>query len=203
MASLNAAGYAVSSSMRVVSVDPCRPDAAPVVEAVRVLRRGGLVVFPTETVYGLGCRALDPTAIARVFAVKGRPPHHPLIAHVGAEAAARELAAEWPAEASILARAFWPGPLTVVVARASHVPAVLAGGGPSIALRAPVHPVARALIEALADPRASCHQAARRGGRPGARQRGVRRRNRIDRRRRPRRLPPGPSSGSRSDGRSS
>lgn len=152
MASLNAAGYAVSSSMRVVSVDACRPDAASVVEAVRVLRRGGLVVFPTETVYGLGCRALDPAAIARVFAVKGRPPHHPLIAHVGAEAAARELAAEWPAAASRLARVFWPGPLTLVVARAPLVPAVLAGGGPSIALRAPVHPVARALIEELGEP---------------------------------------------------
>jgi L-threonylcarbamoyladenylate synthase len=152
MASLNAAGYAVFWSMRALSVDPCRPEATPVIEAVRVLRRGGLVVFPTETVYGLGCRALDPSAIARVFAVKGRPPQHPLIAHVGTEAAARELAAEWPAAASTLARAFWPGPLTVVVARAPHVPAVLAGGGASIAVRAPVHPVARALIEVLGEP---------------------------------------------------
>ncbi|HXX70130.1 MAG TPA: L-threonylcarbamoyladenylate synthase [Polyangiaceae bacterium] len=152
MASANAASYAVYPGMRVLSVDPRRPDAAAVLEAVGVLRRGGLVVFPTETVYGLGCRALDESAVARVFAVKGRPPHHPLIAHVTTEGSARELAAVWPPVASRLARAFWPGPLTLVVERASFVPAIVAGGGGSIALRAPSHPVARALLEVLGEP---------------------------------------------------
>lgn len=152
MASANAASYPVCPAMRVLSVDPQRPDAAAVLEAVGVLRRGGLVVFPTETVYGLGCRALDESAIARVFAAKGRPPHHPLIAHVTAERGARELAAEWPSAASRLARSFWPGPLTLVVERASFVPALVAGGGTSIAVRAPSHPIARALLEVLGEP---------------------------------------------------
>jgi L-threonylcarbamoyladenylate synthase len=127
-------------------------DAAGIALAVRLLREGKLVAFPTETVYGLGARALDAAAVARVFEAKGRPPSHPLIAHVSGEAAARELAREWSERASRLAKTFWPGPLTLVVPRASHVPAVVAGGGDSIAVRAPAHPVARALIEALGEP---------------------------------------------------
>lgn len=138
--------------MRVLSVDPLRPDAASIAVAARVLREGGLVVFPTETVYGLGSRALDPAATARIFAVKGRPSHHPLIAHVATQHEAEELAAEWPSSASCLAAAFWPGPLTLVVARASFVPDVIAGGGSSLAVRAPAHPVARALLQAVGEP---------------------------------------------------
>jgi len=103
-------------------------------------------------VYGLGARAFDEAALARVFRAKGRPTHHPLIAHVEGEAAARALAASWPERASRLARAFWPGPLTLVVERAAHVPAAVAGGGDSIAVRAPAHPVARALLAALGEP---------------------------------------------------
>lgn len=152
MASANAARYSIRRAMRVLSVDPRRPDAAPVLEAVRVLRRGGLVVFPTETVYGLGARALDESAIERIFSAKGRPRHHPLIAHVADEERARVLAEQWPSSAARLARAFWPGPLTIVVTRASLVPAAIAGGGASIALRAPDHPVAQALLEALDEP---------------------------------------------------
>jgi L-threonylcarbamoyladenylate synthase len=110
------------------------------------------VAFPTETVYGLGARALDERAIARVFAAKARPKGHPLIAHVDGEASARALAAVWPERASVLARAFWPGPLTIVVARAPCVPAAIAGGGDSIAVRAPSHPVARAVLTALGEP---------------------------------------------------
>jgi L-threonylcarbamoyladenylate synthase len=120
--------------------------------AVRLLREGKLVAFPTETVYGLGARALDAAAVARIFEAKGRPRSHPLIAHVAGEDDARALASEWSARASRLARAFWPGPLTLVVPRAAHVPDVVAGGGDSIAVRAPAHPVARALIEALGEP---------------------------------------------------
>jgi L-threonylcarbamoyladenylate synthase len=137
---------------RIVVVDPRAPAEGVVSEAVRVLRAGGLVALPTETVYGLGACALDECAIARVFLAKGRPTHHPLIVHVLDEEQARTLAASWPAKASRLARAFWPGPLTLVVDRAPHVPAAVAGGGDSIAVRAPSHPVARAVIAALREP---------------------------------------------------
>lgn len=138
--------------VQVLPVDRRAPEASVVAEAVRVLRAGGLVALPTETVYGLGARALDPAAVARIFAAKGRPTHHPLIAHVTGEAQARSLAASWPERASRLARAFWPGPLTLVVERAPHVPAAVAGGGDSIAVRAPSHPVALAVIAALGEP---------------------------------------------------
>jgi L-threonylcarbamoyladenylate synthase len=137
---------------RVLVVDPVHPDPAAIAEAVRVLRGRGLVAIPTETVYGLAAMALDPVAVARIYEAKGRPPHHPLIAHVTGEAQARTLAASWPERASTLARLFWPGPLTLVVDRAADVPAAVAGGADSIAVRAPSHPVARAVIEALGQP---------------------------------------------------
>lgn len=137
---------------RVVSVDRANPDGRVLAEAARVLRGGGLVAFPTETVYGLGADALDERALARIFAAKGRPAHHPLIAHVLGEPEARRLARAWPAAASRLAQAFWPGPLTLVVDRAAHVPAAIAAGSDSIALRAPSHPVARGLLAAFGAP---------------------------------------------------
>jgi L-threonylcarbamoyladenylate synthase len=137
---------------RVLCLDARAPDARIIAEAVEVLRRGGLVAMPTETVYGLAARALDEHAVARVYAAKGRPARHPLIAHVESEMQARGLAASWPARASRLAEAFWPGPLTVIVERAPHIPAGVSGGGPSIALRAPSHPVALALLRALGEP---------------------------------------------------
>jgi L-threonylcarbamoyladenylate synthase len=137
---------------RVLVVDPVSPDPAAIEEAARVLRGGGLVGLPTETVYGLAARALDVDAVARVYAAKGRPRHHPLIAHVLDEAQARTLAASWPDTASRLARAFWPGPLTLVVDRHAGASAAVAGGSDSIAVRAPSHPVARAVIAALGEP---------------------------------------------------
>ena len=137
---------------RVLSVDARTPEPGAIAEAARVLREGGLVAFPTETVYGLGARALDSRAVARVFAAKGRPATHPLIAHVEGEAQARALAASWPEHAAVLAREFWPGPITLVVDRAPGVPPGLAGRGPSIAVRAPAHPVALALLAALGEP---------------------------------------------------
>jgi L-threonylcarbamoyladenylate synthase len=133
-----------------VRIVPATPEA--IAEAAARLREGGLVAFPTETVYGLGARARDAVAVRRVFAQKGRPPTHPLIAHVTGEAQARTLAAEWPEVASRLARALWPGPLTLVVPKAKDVPAEVSGGSDSIAIRAPAHPVALALVEALGEP---------------------------------------------------
>jgi L-threonylcarbamoyladenylate synthase len=137
---------------RILAIDAHTPDGRAVAEAAAVLRGGGLVAFPTETVYGLGALALDPNAIARVYAAKGRPENHPLIAHVLGEDEAKSLAADWPELASRLARALWPGPITLVVERAAGVSSAVSGGGPSIAVRAPAHAVARALIAAVGAP---------------------------------------------------
>lgn len=140
------------ASARLVEVDPRAPDPGAIEEAAAVLRAGGLVAMPTETVYGLAARALDEQALARIFAAKGRPTHHPLILHVAGELEARALATSWPERAARLARAFWPGPLTMIVDRAPAVPAAVAGGGTSVAVRAPAHPVALALLVALGEP---------------------------------------------------
>lgn len=117
--------------------------------AVEVLRRGGLVAFPTETVYGLGADASNPEAVGKVYAVKGRPRDHPLIVHIADFAAAGSWASEIPEAARKLAQRFWPGPLTLVLKRASTVNDVVTGGQHTIALRVPSHPVAQALLAAF------------------------------------------------------
>lgn len=133
-------------------VDPDRPEPDLIDRAAEVLRRGGLVAFPTETVYGLGANALDPAAVRRIFAAKGRPAFNPLIVHVADIEQARELAADWPAAAQALAERFWPGSLTLVVPRRAIVPDEITAGGPTVALRVPAHPVALALIRAAGVP---------------------------------------------------
>jgi L-threonylcarbamoyladenylate synthase len=142
----------MSQRARVLAVDARAPDARVVLEAASVLRAGGLVALPTETVYGLAARALDARALERIFLAKGRPTSHPLIAHVVDESQARALAARWTEDATELVRAFWPGPLTIVVDRHAAVPAAIGGGGPSVAIRAPSHAVARAVLAALSEP---------------------------------------------------
>jgi L-threonylcarbamoyladenylate synthase len=124
-------------------------------EAAALLRAGQLVAFPTETVYGLGALALDPTALGRIFAMKGRPPTHPLIAHVTDADAAARLSTGWDERAQRLADRFWPGPLTIVVPRAPWVPVELSGGKPTVAIRSPAHPVARELILRVGAPLAA------------------------------------------------
>lgn len=132
-----------------LTVDPSSPDPARIARAAEALRAGQLVAFPTETVYGLGARADDADAVARIFAAKGRPAWNPLIVHVCDVPAAQRLVLAWPSEAEALARAFWPGPLTLVLPRdPARVPDGVTGGGGSVAVRAPSHPVARALIAA-------------------------------------------------------
>jgi L-threonylcarbamoyladenylate synthase len=123
---------------------------AAIAEAARVLAAGGLVAFPTETVYGLGADAGNGEAIARLYAAKGRPAFNPLIAHVASAAAARKLA-RFDGAAERLAAAFWPGPLTLVLPKTADCPvADLASAGlDSIAVRLPQHPVAQALIRAF------------------------------------------------------
>ena len=135
-----------------ISVSADQPEKPAIDEAVAVLRRGGLVAFPTETVYGLGARALDHVAVKKIFAAKGRPAAHPIIAHVLDESGAKKIAAEWNDLASQLARAFWPGPLTIIAPKKNEIPDDLTGGGKSVGIRAPSHPVARALLAALDEP---------------------------------------------------
>jgi L-threonylcarbamoyladenylate synthase len=132
----------------IIQVDPTTPDPAVMRQAAAVLRAGGLVAFPTETVYGLGANALDPHAVQRVFDAKGRPAHNPLIAHVGHAEAAKRLVRVWPDTADRLATAFWPGPLTLVLPRHENVPDLVSAGLPDIAVRVPDHPVALALLHA-------------------------------------------------------
>jgi L-threonylcarbamoyladenylate synthase len=117
--------------------------------AVDVLRRGGLVAFPTETVYGLGADAANPEAVERIFVAKGRPRSHPVIVHLAEPAAAKEWAAEVPDFANALADAFWPGPLTLVLPRSDLVPDAVTGGLPTVGLRVPAQPLALELLSAF------------------------------------------------------
>ncbi|TVQ61588.1 MAG: threonylcarbamoyl-AMP synthase [Phycisphaerales bacterium] len=121
-------------------------------DAVRRLRSGRLVAFPTETVYGLGALALNGEAVARVFAAKGRPASNPLIVHVLDEAMARRVTGAWPMAARRLASAFWPGPLTLVLPAGAGVPSAVTAGGPGVAVRSPDHPLALALFRAVGEP---------------------------------------------------
>lgn len=121
-------------------------DPGALKQAAQRLAAGELVAFPTETVYGLGARADDDAAVARIFAAKGRPSDHPLIVHVPDVQAARAFAADWPERAQRLCDAFWPGPLTVIVPRAPGRASAAAGGQATIGLRCPAHPVAHALL---------------------------------------------------------
>ncbi|HEX5828377.1 MAG TPA: L-threonylcarbamoyladenylate synthase [Candidatus Limnocylindrales bacterium] len=125
-------------------------DPALIDEAVAILRAGGLVAFPTETVYGLGADAANPAAVARIFAAKGRPADHPLIVHLAGAGGIDAWAVDVPPLARALAAACWPGPLTLVLRRAPHVPDAVTGGLPTVGLRVPAHPVALALLRAFA-----------------------------------------------------
>jgi L-threonylcarbamoyladenylate synthase len=138
--------------MNRVPMDGCSPDSEVLTRAGEILRGGGLVAFPTETVYGLGANALDEKAVAGIFEAKGRPGYNPLIVHVLDEEAARVLTAEWPPAAEVLARAFWPGPLTLVLRKAAIVPDLVTAGLFTVGLRVPAHPLARELLRAAGVP---------------------------------------------------
>jgi L-threonylcarbamoyladenylate synthase len=130
----------------IVSIDPLTPDSEVLARAAAILQRGGLVAFPTETVYGLGAHALDADAVARIFTAKGRPSNNPLIVHVPDVEQAKALVTDWPETASRLAEQFWPGPLTLILPKSAVVPEIVTAGGPTVALRVPAHPVAQALL---------------------------------------------------------
>src|SRR5689334_21296638 len=131
----------------VLVVDPMQPDVAAIARAAACLRDGGLVAFPTETVYGLGVDALNRDAVRRLFAAKGRPSTDPLIVHVRDVDAIAPLVASVPDSVEALAARFWPGPLTIVLPRSMRVPDDVTAGLQTVAVRVPQHPVARALIE--------------------------------------------------------
>jgi len=128
---------------------PAKVDAlqsVPIRDAVAILRRGGLVAFPTETVYGLGADASNPAAVTRIYEVKGRPAGHPVIVHIGDIGHLARWARDIPEAATKLAARFWPGPLTLVLRRALGVGSQLTGGQDTIGLRVPGHPVALQLL---------------------------------------------------------
>jgi L-threonylcarbamoyladenylate synthase len=124
-------------------------NAALLAQAVERLRQGGLVAIPTETVYGLAADALNPQAVARIFAAKGRPADHPLIIHLPPSAPLEQWAKAVPPEALQLANAFWPGPLTLILKKHPRVPLAVTGGQDTVGLRVPNHPLALALLEAF------------------------------------------------------
>lgn len=131
----------------VLAADTAERRAAAVARAAEALGRGELVAIPTETVYGLAANALDPEAVARIYAAKGRPSNNPLIAHVASVEMARRCVARWPESAERLAEAFWPGPITLVLERSAEVPDIVTAGGSTVAVRWPAHPIAAAIIE--------------------------------------------------------
>ena len=135
-------------STRVLQLDPSRIDATAIAEAAAFLCSGGLVAFPTETVYGLGANALDAKAVARVYEAKGRPGRNPIIVHVPDISSAQSLVTCWPQVAQRLAARFWPGPLTLVLPKSQLVPDVVTGGGLNVGLRVPAQPIAQALLRA-------------------------------------------------------
>ncbi len=142
---------------RVVAVSAQRPDSSRIAEAADILRGGGLVAFPTETVYGLGADATNPAAVTRIFKAKGRPSNNPLIVHVHCHDLAVECVApwQWTEEANELAHEFWPGPLTLVLPRSSLIPDLVTAGMETVGIRMPRAPVALDLIRETGRPLAA------------------------------------------------
>ncbi|HUC84943.1 MAG TPA: L-threonylcarbamoyladenylate synthase [Candidatus Acidoferrales bacterium] len=126
-----------------------------VVRAAALLRGGQVVALPTETVYGLAANALDETAVGKIFEIKGRPSHNPIIVHVADGKTARGCVKQWPGTAEKLAQAFWPGPLTLILPRAEKIPALVAAGGDTVGIRWPVHPFMQAVIRECGFPLAA------------------------------------------------
>ncbi|MFA4884299.1 MAG: L-threonylcarbamoyladenylate synthase [Desulfotomaculaceae bacterium] len=147
-----------------MKVDPVHPEQKAIEEAALILRRGGLVAFPTETVYGLGANALDGQAVARIFKAKGRPSDNPIIVHVAGREQVSALIESLPVTAEMLMDAYWPGPLTLVLPVGEMVPQEVTAGLRTVAVRMPDHPVALALIRAAGVPVAA--PSANMSGRP-------------------------------------
>src|SRR5436305_2768073 len=136
----------------VIKIDPLAPERAKIEHAASLIQSGELVVFPTETVYGLGADALQPQAVERLFAAKGRPFSDPLIVHIADENDMNTLTTSISATVQQLIAAFWPGPLTLILPRNPKVPEIISAGLATVAVRMPRHPVALALIRAAGSP---------------------------------------------------
>jgi L-threonylcarbamoyladenylate synthase len=128
---------------------------AAVLRAAKLLMAGGVVALPTETVYGLAANALDAKAVAKIFKIKGRPAHNPIIAHIADLSMARRCVADWPEVAEQLAKSFWPGPLTLVLPRTKGIPDILTAGGTTIGIRWPSHPFMQSVIRKCGFPLAA------------------------------------------------
>lgn len=135
-----------------MKIDATLPEPEIIARAAEILHGGGLVAFPTETVYGLGANALEGESVARIYEAKGRPSRNPLIVHVSEAAEVHALVSEWPEHAALLAQKFWPGPLTLVLPRTARVPDAVTGGGETVGVRVPAHPVAHALLKTTGFP---------------------------------------------------
>jgi L-threonylcarbamoyladenylate synthase len=139
----------------VIQTDTKRRFDAAVEKAVALLKAGHPVALPTETVYGLAANALDLDSVAKIFGAKGRPSHNPIIVHVASLEMAISCAKSWPEPASLLVRAFWPGPLTVVVEKSAGIPGIVTAGGATVGIRWPSHPFIQAVIKACGFPLAA------------------------------------------------
>jgi L-threonylcarbamoyladenylate synthase len=128
---------------------------AAVNRAAELLRAGNVVALPTETVYGLAANALDAKSVSRIFEIKGRPSHNPIIVHVASMEMAQKCVSDWPPIAEKLARAFWSGPLTLVLPRSKEIPDVVTAGGPTVGVRWPSHPFIQAVIRECGFPLAA------------------------------------------------
>jgi L-threonylcarbamoyladenylate synthase len=122
-------------------------NAGVILKAARIIQKGGIVAFPTETVYGLGADAFNPLAVARIFEVKRRPYFDPLIVHVASPADVKKLVKEIPSNVKEIIKRFWPGPLTVVLLKKEDIPDIVTAGLPTVAIRMPSHPMALSLIK--------------------------------------------------------
>lgn len=136
----------------ILKINPKSPEQSRIEIAAQVLRKGGTVAFPTETVYGLGADALDPKAVAKIFMAKGRPSDNPLIVHISDIRQVDRLVKNIPERAIKLMELFWPGPLTIVFKKADIIPDIISAGLDTVAIRFPSHPVAQALIQAAGIP---------------------------------------------------
>lgn len=136
------------------AIDPQEIESA-VDEAVKLLKSGEVVALPTETVYGLAANAFNPDAVAKIFAIKGRPSNNPIIVHVSSIAMAKKCVRQWTTEATKLANNFWPGPLTIVLPKSETIPSIVTAGGDTVGIRFPSHPVIQKVIEKCGFPLAA------------------------------------------------
>jgi len=140
---------------KIFRVDPLNPDTKILKFAARAIKEGKLVIFPTETVYGIGANALDENAVRKIFIAKNRPPDNPLIAHVSSISMTKKIVSDFPQKAERLIKHFWPGPLTIIFKKSEIVPDIMTAGLDSLGVRMPAHPVALKLIEFSGTPLAA------------------------------------------------